>query len=134
MEWPAELSPEPSAGYARGMSRYLFRRLRRCRALFALALCAWLSLASVVWAQADCCATADMTMSMSMPHASDLHGHAADHDHATVPGSCCPHAASVFPSAMPEPTHGLAYATHWQVRRVIAPQPVYEPPLRPPVA
>ncbi|WP_243039762.1 hypothetical protein [Dyella sedimenti] len=115
------------------MTRHLFRHLRRCRALFALALCAWLALGSVAWAMPveDCCASMgpDMAQAMAAPDHAPMHGATLASD------TCCAHAAAqVPPSAIghvqPVPSGRLA----WQRHRIDAPQPVYDPPLRPPVA
>ncbi|WP_130618539.1 hypothetical protein [Dyella amyloliquefaciens] len=118
------------------MTRHLFRHLRRCRALFALALCAWLALASVVWAQpVDCCAPMAASMDMSMPHAPAPHDHGADHSISMLPDGCCAHATMTVPPSMSGHVMRVKPSSEaWLARREAAPQPVYEPPLRPPVA
>jgi hypothetical protein len=118
------------------MTRHLFRHLRHCRALFALALCAWLALASVVWAQpVHCCASMATTMDMSMAHAPGAHDHGADHAANMLPDGCCAHATvTVPPSAWERVVPVQPASQGWLARRETAPQPVYEPPLRPPVA
>lgn len=66
---------------------------------------------------------------MAMQHAMPDHGmpHASD--------SCCAHATASVPDALvPHVLHVQADASRWQARREAAPQPVYDPPLRPPVA
>jgi hypothetical protein len=120
------------------MTRHLLRHLRRCRALFALALCAWLALSSMAWAQPeDCCPTvAAASMSMSTHHctttpAQDVHAHAS----SMAADGCCAHAAvTVPPSVVQHMLHAQPDSSAWQARRESAPQPAYEPPLRPPLA
>jgi len=118
------------------MTHHLFRHLRRCRALFALALCAWLALASVVWAQpGDCCAPMASSMDMSMAHAPAPHDHGAAHSFGVAADGCCAHASvSVPPSAWGPMAQAEPASQGWRSHRETAPQPVYEPPLRPPVA
>jgi hypothetical protein len=117
------------------MSRHLFRRLRRCRALFALALCAWLAMASLAWARQDCCASKGASMSMTMSHASDAQHHAPGQAATATPDCLCAHAAASMPTAVAQSLpHTLPYNAGWNAVSEIAPQPVYEPPLRPPVA
>ncbi|RAO77600.1 hypothetical protein [Dyella jiangningensis] len=115
------------------MTRHLFRHLRRCRALFALALCAWLALGSAAWAQPeDCCASMAASMGMSVPHAPD---HGAAHSITMAADGCCAHASvSVPPSSWGPVAEAEPASQGWLSRRETAPQPVYEPPLRPPVA
>jgi hypothetical protein len=108
-----------------------FRRLRRCRALFALAMCAWLAMGSAAWALPGCCASMGMHASMAM-HAehpvTHPHGHAAGNIVCT-----CAHAAvdrltvDAMPSGSPMPGR-----VHWRALPKDAPQPVFAPPLRPP--
>ncbi|WP_109125089.1 hypothetical protein [Dyella sp. C11] len=116
------------------MPRHLFRHLRRCRTLLVLALCAWLTLSSVAWAMPrhdDCCPS-DMSVA-AMQHVSTDHG--ATHASSAAADSCCTHApASVPDSLVPHVLHVQANNSLAQARREAAPQPVYEPPLRPPVA
>jgi hypothetical protein len=117
------------------MARHLFHRLRRCRALFALALCAWLTLASAAWAQEDCCASKGTSMSMTMSHAADAQHPAPGHAATATPDCVCAHAAVSVPPVLAQSLpHPLPYNAGWNAGSEIAPQPVYEPPLRPPVA
>lgn len=119
------------------MTRHLFRHLRRCRTLLVLAVCAWLALTSMAWAMPrhdDCCppSTAAMGM-MGMQHASP--DHAATHSANVTSDSCCTHAPASVPASMvPHVLHVQANASPRQLHREAAPQPVYDPPLRPPVA
>jgi hypothetical protein len=114
------------------MPRLLLRHLRRCRTLLVLAMCAWLALSSVAWAMPrhdDCCPS---TATMAMQHASL--DHAATHTSNAMSDSCCAHApASVPLSMVPHVLHVQADGSPRQSHREAAPQPVYEPPLRPPV-
>lgn len=118
------------------MIRHVFRHLRRCRALFALAFCAWLALASVAWAQpVDCCAPMAPGMDMSMPHGSTSHDHGDAHPAGMAADGCCAHASVNVPASSADHVlHVMPDAAGWLARREPAPQPVYEPPLRPPVA
>ncbi|MHA6202922.1 hypothetical protein ACXU4B_00690 [Dyella soli] len=119
------------------MPRSLFRHLRRCRALFALALCAWLALASLAWADQGCCASSghDMAMSMAMHHVAGSADHPPAHAHPAAPDGCCSHVAvTVLPSSAQAWPQAMPDAARWQARHVMAPQPDNEPPLRPPVA
>jgi hypothetical protein len=115
------------------MSLQLFYRLRRCRALFALSLCAWLAMGSAAWAKTGCCATMDMHASMAMHgdnHVQHPHGHPADN------GACactCAHAAvdrltaDQAPAGSPAPGQ-----VRWQAAPQDMPQLAFTPPLRPP--
>ncbi|WP_266170099.1 hypothetical protein [Dyella subtropica] len=125
------------------MSRRFLPHLRRCRLPFALALCAWLMLVSMAWAQSGCCddmpgAGSAMTMDGHMG------GHAGAHDmdhHASHPAGhtasdcTCTHAPATLPtvaalglpSTLPS-TDGLAQPDN------DTPQPASKPPLRPPAA
>lgn len=118
------------------MTRHLFRHLRRCRALLVLALCAWLALSSVAWAMPrhdDCCPASASMGATAMPHVAPDHG--ASHASTLASDSCCTHAPASVPGSMvPHVLHVQAQGSRWQARREAAPQPVYEPPLRPPVA
>jgi hypothetical protein len=117
------------------MFRRLFPRLRRCRALFALALCAWLALASVAWAQEGCCASKGAPEGMAMSHAMGSHDHAPGHPATVAPDCSCAHVTASVPSPLAQNLpESLPRGEHWQNYRDVAPQPVYEPPLRPPVA
>ncbi|AIF48710.1 hypothetical protein [Dyella japonica] len=118
------------------MPRHLFRHLRRCRTLLVLALCAWMALSSVAWAMprhdACCPPTASMGM-LATQHA--VPDHDASHASTLAPDSCCTHAPASVPASMvPHVLHVQADGSHSQARRQAAPQPVYDPPLRPPVA
>ncbi|MDO1530050.1 hypothetical protein QMK61_14510 [Fulvimonas sp. R45] len=115
------------------MPAVLFRRLRRCRALFALALCAWLALAGAAWAQDGCCAGMGSQAMASMvhhdgmppaPHA-DIGGHV---------GCTCAHLAAALPVAVPSLPSA---APAWQAGPALpamAPERPSAPPLRPPLA
>jgi len=118
------------------MTRHLFRHLRHCRALFALALCAWLALASVAWAQESCCASMSAATDMVMHHATNTHDHAPGHPETVMPdcGLCAHVATSVSPSLTQGMPQALPAAQGWQANHEAAPQPLYEPPLRPPAA
>jgi hypothetical protein len=113
------------------MSLQLLRRLRRCRALFALALCAWLAMGSATWAKADCCAAMDMHASMAMhggDHPQHPHGHQADNGICT-----CAHAAVDRLAADLTPAGSLVPdQVRWQAVPQDMPQPAFKPPLRPP--
>lgn len=118
------------------MTHHLFRHLRRCRTIMVLALCAWLALSSVAWSMPrhdDCCPPAGMTDMMAMQHAAPDHGDT--HASTLNADSCCAHAPASVPASMvPHVLHVQADGAHVQARRESAPQPAYEPPLRPPVA
>ena len=113
------------------MSLHLFRRLRRCRLLFVLALCAWLMMGSTAWAKADCCASAGM-QGMAAMHAG-APAPQPPHHHSDSCQCACSH-MTVDLSAL----RGLAPASimpgqaGWQAAVQAAPQPGYAPPLRPP--
>ncbi|WP_266159567.1 hypothetical protein [Dyella silvatica] len=129
------------------MSAYSLKPFRRCRAMFALALCAWLMLVSMAWAQQGCCSTvhgqtgAAMVMAMD-GHASmsahSMHGdghdtaHAGDKLQAHCTCACVsatvPQVASVAPPAAIADSGDAAYFGGE------APQPTRIPPLRPPAA
>ena len=119
------------------MPRLLLRHLRRCRTLLVLAMCAWLALSSVAWAMPrhdDCCPSSTAAMGvMAMQHAAADHG--MGHASNLASDSCCTHApASVPLSMVPHVLHVQADGSPRQSHREAAPQPVYDPPLRPPVA
>lgn len=118
------------------MTRTLLRHLRRCRTLTVLALCAWLALSSVAWAMPrhdECCPSSSAMSAMTMPHAASDHD--ASHAPAVSTDSCCAHAPASVPDAMvPHVLHVQAQNSSWMARREQAPQPINEPPLRPPVA
>ena len=117
------------------MPSRLFHHLRRCRALFALALCAWLALASVAWAQESCCASKGATMDMAMSHAMGSADHAPGHAAPVAPDCSCVHVTASMPTLLGQHlSQSLPHGERWQAYREVAPQPVYEPPLRPPVA
>lgn len=108
------------------MSRPHLPAWRRCRVLFALALCAWLGLVGAAWAQVDCCAApADSALTHhdgQVPHAD--HGQAA---------CACP----VVPVV---PEHAVEPPAAWPGVTVVlmpvrpAPEILVAPPLRPPLA
>ena len=125
------------------MRRRLLPSLRRSRALFALALCAWLLLAGMVWAAGGCCD--DMqpppAKAMSMDGHAGMHGMhdtqpAAPHGHGHwAPDCTCAHAPANLAgvanvaAAHPSPERlGLPRGS------AAAPQPPAKPPLRPPSA
>jgi len=122
------------------MPRAFLPRFRHRRLPLLLALCAWLMLASMAWAQVGCCegmpGAAISAMSMDghagMPgmdhHLDHSAGHAAGdcvctHAPATLPGVAAVAMSSVLPRAL-----GMAQP------RDDAPQPPSKPPLRPPAA
>ena len=115
------------------MSRSPLRHLRRCRVLFALALCAWLSLAGAAWAHADCCAgmggiagTTTMTRHGATPaplHADSMHADCA-----------CAHATATLPALAISAWQTRFAATTWQMWRAAARELSIAPPLRPPLA
>lgn len=113
------------------MSSDLLRRLRRCRALFALALCAWLAMGSAVWAKSHCCASMDMHGMGAMQ--ADHHG-AHPHGHVAEDGGCtCAHAAvDRLTLALQPPDLFLPASLNAHAWPQDAPQPVFAPPLRPP--
>jgi hypothetical protein len=114
------------------MNRPLLRHLRRCRVLCALALCAWLGLATTVFAKADCCAGIGMDGMATMTHhhgaPAPLH---ADGAHADC---TCAHMTAALPAfaASVGPVHFAA--TAWQAWPAVTPELAHAPPLRPPLA
>ncbi|MBD8872529.1 hypothetical protein [Rhodanobacter sp. DHB23] len=115
------------------MVRPVLHHLRRCRALFALALCAWLGLATAVFAKADCCAgMAGMPAMKTMTHHHDapapMH---ADGMHADC---ACAHMTATLP--LPVVTAGAVRFAMlaWQAQPAVAPDLAHAPPLRPPLA
>lgn len=110
------------------MDRFFLRRLRRCRVFFALALCAWLGLATTVFAQADCCAG-------MRGMATATHHHDAPAPAGSVHVDCaCAHTAAVMP-AIGMPVGPVRFsATAWQAPHAMAPDLAHAPPLRPPLA
>jgi hypothetical protein len=113
------------------MSPYLFRRLRRCRLLFVLALCAWLMMGSTAWARADCCASTGMQGMAAMPM-----GGPAPQPHQHLSDSCqcaCSHMTVDLSALQPlAPASIVPGQASWQAEVQAAPQPGYVPPLRPP--
>jgi len=112
-----------------------FHRLRRCRALFALALCAWLGLLGMAWAAPGCCAAMP---GMTMAAGGSMHGgmpHMPHMPHAPASDCGCAHAPAVLPR-MPAAAPGASpvRTVAWPVRSAHAPQPADSPPLRPPAA
>lgn len=120
-------------GYARGMPRPLFCQLRRCRALFALALCAWLALAGTAFAQSGCCPDmAGMTAATMTHHDGSPAPLHADSLHADC--ACAHMTAAALPElAMSAWPVRFAVAA-WPARPSAAPELHHAPPLRPPVA
>lgn len=110
------------------MGRTFLRQLRRCRVLFALALCAWLGLATAAFAKADCCAGMDGMATMAHHHDAPAH---ADGVHVDC---ACAHMTAGLPVfAVPAgPVHFAA--TIWRASPAVAPELVHAPPLRPPLA
>lgn len=120
----------------------LFHRLRRCRVLFALALCAWLAMGSLAWAGTGCCAGmavhGSSMQSMSMPGMAAMHavGHAQHPPaHHAGHGECtCAHAPADL-SVMSMPVDSIMPGQlGWRLLALAAPQPSHGPPLRPPAA
>ena len=115
------------------MIRSPLRQLRRCRLLFALALCAWLGLTGAVWTHADCCAGMDgMAAATTMTHhdggPAPLH---ADGVHADC---TCVHATATPPELAAPAVPVRLVAAAWQPSQAVAPNFPYIPPLRPPLA
>ncbi|MFK2879440.1 hypothetical protein [Rhodanobacter hydrolyticus] len=105
-------------------------RLRRCRVLFALALCAWLGVAFTAFAKADCCAGMDGTKVMTQHHGAPAPVH-ADGVHADC---ACAHVTATLPVfAVPVGLARFAAVT-WQAWPAEAPDLAHAPPLRPPLA
>ena len=122
------------------MLRRLLPSLRRSRALFALALCAWLLMASMAWASGGCCEAMQGAPAKAMAmdgHTGmdDMQPH-APHDHGAghwAPDCTCAHVpahlsgVSLVSAGHPAPSRlGLPRADEE------APQPPSKPPLRPP--
>ncbi|WP_346949833.1 hypothetical protein [Dyella sp.] len=125
------------------MFHRLLPSLRRSRALFALALCAWLLLAGMAWAAGGCCDDMRPAPAKAMqmdghagmhgmhdaqPQAPHTHGHAA-------PDCTCAHAparldgVAIVAAAHPSPERlGAPRGSE------AAPQRPAKPPLRPPSA
>lgn len=129
------------------MHRHLLPSLRRSRALFALALCAWLLLASMAWATGGCCDSMQpapakaMAMALAMDGHADMHGmHDAQppppHTHGHwAPDCTCAHApANLAGVAMVAAAHPLPEHLSLPRGSEAAPQPPAKPPLRPPSA
>jgi hypothetical protein len=111
------------------MSARLFHRLRRCRALLALAVCAWMVLAGVAWARGVPCP--------SMPAgAASMAGHHHDGGMPCAPAlDCCAHAPVALPVAALQTPAAPAFAMpDWRVASPRMPRPARAPPLRPPSA
>ncbi|HEX7814103.1 hypothetical protein [Dyella sp.] len=111
------------------MFRHSLTPFRRSRAMLAWALCAWLALVNMAWAQPDCCAGMHAQPSAH----GQMHRQAHDHD-GMAPADClCAHA----PAALPEwPAWGLASAVPAslmpQLRSFPLPWAAHTPPWRPP--
>ncbi|MFC5740762.1 hypothetical protein [Dyella tabacisoli] len=127
------------------MSAHFLPSLRRCRALFALALCAWLMLIGMAWAQGGCCSTLHSSTAMTMDmngHADmsnhDMHGdgHDMGHPMGSPQVSCtCACASATLPQiAMVAPQTVMAKVDDSPYFGGEAPQPIQLPPLRPPAA
>jgi len=115
------------------MSRSPLRQWRRCRLLFALALCAWLGLAGAVWAHADCCTgTGGMAGATTMTHHADTPTSPhADGAHADC---ACAHVTVTLPELPSSTVSARLVATRWQAWPAVTPTFPYAPPLRPPLA
>ncbi len=119
------------------MFRFLFHRLRRCRVLFALACCAWLSMGSLAWAGVDCCAEQAAPMAgMSMHDMAHMHGDHGQpvHHHAAHCTCGCVQATLVLPSCGATAQVAPSARAVWMLQAKTAPQPGQPPPLRPPAA
>lgn len=112
------------------MSRLLLHRLRRCRVLFALALCAWLGLASTVFAKTDCCAGMTGMATMMHHHAAPAPLH-ADGAHADC---TCAHMTAALPLLVASSELVRFAARVWQAQPAATPELAHAPPLRPPLA
>jgi hypothetical protein len=72
---------------------------------------------------------------MGMQHGVDAHHHDAGQTAADATDGCCAHASLYTPTVLALALRQAAPTSAvWRVYRQVAPQPVYEPPLRPPVA
>jgi len=107
------------------MSRRSLQPFRRSRHVLAWALCAWLALVSMAWAQTDCCT------GMHMPDSTSMHAHG--HAPMAAADCACVHAPATVPPTVALgmvsrlPAHPLAMQGHRS-----APQRAQSPPLRPP--
>ena len=123
------------------MRRHLFPSLRRSRALFALALCAWLLLAGMAWAAGGCCDAMQAAPAKAMA----MDGHAGmdgmhdaqpqvPHSHgAWAPDCTCAHApANLAGVAMVAAAHPSPERLSLPRGHEATPQPLAKPPLRPP--
>lgn len=117
-------------GYARRMHRPVLRHLRRCRVLFALALCAWLGLATAVFAKADCCVGMAGMATMTHHHGASVPVH-ADGMHADC---ACAHMTATLPAFAVSVGPRHFAATTLQAWPAAAPDLAHAPPLRPPLA
>lgn len=117
------------AGYPHLMSRRSLQPFRRSRHLLAWALCAWLALVSMAWAQTDCCTGMHMPDSTGMHDAAHAHGQGP----MATADCACVHAPATLPPTVALgmisrlPAHPLAVQGHRS-----APQRAQSPPLRPP--
>lgn len=124
------------------MPHRLLPSLRRSRALFALALCAWLLLASMAWATGGCCDSMQPAPAKAMTMAMDGHAgmhHAqpsVPHGHGDwAPDCSCAHApANLAGVAMVAAAHPSPERLSLPRGSEAAPQPPAKPPLRPPSA
>ena len=110
------------------MGRPVFRQLRRCRVLFALALCAWLGLAATAFARVDCCAGLAGLAAHAHGHGMPAH---ADSGHADC---ACAHMAATLPVLAATPGLAPRAAKLRWTWSAAASDPADSPPLRPPLA
>lgn len=73
-------------------------------------------------------------MAMSHAHAMGSPDHAPGHPAPVAPDCTCAHVTASVPSLLAQNLpRSLPQGEQWRAYREMAPQPVYEPPLRPPV-
>ena len=125
------------------MRRYSLPSLRRSRALFALALCAWLLMAGMAWAAGGCCDAMQAVQgkAMTMDGQAGMHGMhdaqpLAPHGHGDwTPDCTCAHApANLAGVAMVGAAHPSPERLSPPRGNEATPQPPAKPPLRPPAA
>lgn len=125
------------------MFRRLLPSLRRSRALFALALCAWLLMAGIAWASGGCCDAMQPgpVKAMAMDGHAGMHAmHDAQpqppHNHGAghwAPDCTCAHIpANLASVALVNAAHPLPLRLALPRAGEDAPQPPSRPPLRPP--
>ena len=124
------------------MLRRLLPSLRRSRTLFALALCAWLLLASMAWASNGCCEAMQSAPAKAMA----MDGHAGMHDmqphaphghpdgHAAPDCTCAHIPAHLSGISLVDAVHPSPSRLRLPRANEAAPQPPSKPPLRPPSA